>query len=229
MPRPYVVVHNEVSLDGRLDHLNPDLGRFYSLARRWHEDATLVGADTILAMEEELGREVAADDSPQEAAEPAESAESADLPFLVVVDSRGRVERWRELRDQPYWGRSLVLCSERTPAEYRAKLADLDIDAVVAGGERVDLRLALEELNRLYGVQTLRVDSGGSLNGALLRADLVDEVSVLFEPRLVGGETPRSLMRAAAVSGPQEIVELRLMAMEAFADDVVWLRYRVLR
>lgn len=218
--RPYVVLHNETSLDGGLDHLNPDLGRFYSLARRWNEDATLVGADTILAMEEELVQEEAAADSLRE---------PADLPFLVVVDSRGRIERWRELRDQPYWGRSLVLCCERTPSDYRAMLSDLGIGSLVAGEERVDLPLALEELNRLYGIQTLRVDSGGTLNGALLRADLVDEVSVLLEPRLVGGDTPRSLIRATDVSSPEEIVELRLVAMEAFADDVVWLRYRVLR
>ncbi|HZJ02817.1 MAG TPA: RibD family protein [Thermoleophilia bacterium] len=228
MPRPYVVLHNEVSLDGRFDHLNPDLGRFYALARRWREDATLVGADTILAMEDELAQEEAAADSPEEAA--ADSPEeSADLPFLVVVDSRGRIQRWRELRDQPYWGRSLVLCSERTPSDYRTMLADLGIEVVVAGEERVDLVLALEELSRRYDIQTVRVDSGGILNGALLRADLVDEISVLLEPRLVGGDTPRSLFHAADVSSAQELVELRLVAMEAFEDDVVWMRYLVIR
>jgi len=228
VPRPYVVLHNEVSLDGRFDHLNPDLGRFYALARRWREDATLVGADTILAMEDELAQEEAAADSPEEAA--ADSPEeSADLPFLVVVDSRGRIQRWRELRDQPYWGRSLVLCSERTPSDYRTMLADLGIEVVVAGEERVDLVLALEELSRRYDIQTVRVDSGGILNGALLRADLVDEISVLLEPRLVGGDTPRSLFHAADVSSAQELVELRLVAMEAFEDDVVWMRYLVIR
>jgi len=181
VPRPYVVLHNEVSLDGRFDHLNPDLGRFYALARRWREDATLVGADTILAMEDELAQEEAAADSPEE---------SADLPFLVVVDSRGRIQRWRELRDQPYWGRSLVLCSERTPSDYRTMLADLGIEAVVAGEERVDLVLALEELSRRYDIQTVRVDSGGILNGALLRAPIWSTRSAFCWSPAWSGATP---------------------------------------
>ena len=36
----------------------------------------------------------------------------------------------------------------------------------------------------------MRVDSGGALNGALLRAGLVDEISLLVHPVLVG-DAPR--------------------------------------
>ena len=39
--------------------------------------------------------------------------------------------------------------------------------------------------------RNVRVDSGGALNGALLRAGLVDEVSLLVHPRIVGGDGPR--------------------------------------
>jgi 2,5-diamino-6-(ribosylamino)-4(3H)-pyrimidinone 5'-phosphate reductase len=43
---PYVVIHNEMSLDARMDGLDVDLGRFYALARTWREDCTLVGTTT---------------------------------------------------------------------------------------------------------------------------------------------------------------------------------------
>jgi len=36
----------------------------------------------------------------------------------------------------------------------------------------------------------------GRLNGVLFRAGLVDEVSVLVNPCLVGGTSPRSIFRA---------------------------------
>jgi len=45
---PHVVLHVEASLDGRIDHIRPDVGRFYSLAAGFHEDAILTGADTLL-------------------------------------------------------------------------------------------------------------------------------------------------------------------------------------
>ena len=45
---PHVVLHVEASLDGRVDHIAPDVGRFYGLASRFAEDAILTGADTLL-------------------------------------------------------------------------------------------------------------------------------------------------------------------------------------
>ena len=56
-------------------------------------------------------------------------------------------------------------------------LQDLNIDCIIAGHERVDLRQGLEELNARYGIRIIRTDCGGILNGVLLRAGLVDEVS----------------------------------------------------
>jgi len=74
----------------------------------------------------------------------------------------------------------------------------------------------------------VRVDSGGSLSGALLRAGLVHEVSVLLEPLLVGGVSPRAFLRGPDPALSGGAVGLRLTAVERFDDDVVWLRYDVL-
>ena len=52
---PHVVVHNEMSLDARMDGLDVDMGRFYELAGTWREDCTLVGSETLLAGMPELG------------------------------------------------------------------------------------------------------------------------------------------------------------------------------
>ena len=43
--RPHVVAHVAVSLDGATTGFEPDVGRFYELARTWSEDVTLAGAD----------------------------------------------------------------------------------------------------------------------------------------------------------------------------------------
>ena len=45
---PRVVLHLAVSLDGRHDWFTPDVGLYYELVGRWHEDVTLAGADTII-------------------------------------------------------------------------------------------------------------------------------------------------------------------------------------
>ena len=146
--------------------------------------------------------------------------------MLAAVDSRGRLPGLGRLRDQPYWRDVIALCAERTPAAHIELLRASGISAIVAGEERVDLRRALEALADDHGVKTVRVDAGGTLVGTLLRQGLVSEVSVIVEPRLVGGESHRWLVRAPD-AGPADVVALALRELERLDDGALWLRYDV--
>jgi 2,5-diamino-6-(ribosylamino)-4(3H)-pyrimidinone 5'-phosphate reductase len=100
-----------------------------------------------------------------------------------------------------YWRGGVAICSDSTPDDYLQYLAEVGADCIVAGSGKVDMRAALEELNVRYGIQTVRVDSGGTLNGVLLRAGLVDEVSILVHPALVGGTSQRLVWLRYKVAG----------------------------
>ena len=181
---PRVVLHNEMSVDGRMDWLSVNMELYYGLAGRWKADAMLSGSNTLLnAYPAEL---VAGDD--QAPLLHPERDPNDRRQLLVVVDSRGRLRNWHLLRVEPYWRDVLALCSRSTPDTYLDYLRERHVEYIVAGQDRVDLREALKELNARHGVQLVRVDSGGILNGVLLRAGLVDEVSVLVNPSLVGGQ-----------------------------------------
>ena len=52
-----VIIHNAVSIDGRLTGFEADLATYYRLAGMWQEDATLCGSGTILAAPEGRKRE----------------------------------------------------------------------------------------------------------------------------------------------------------------------------
>jgi 2,5-diamino-6-(ribosylamino)-4(3H)-pyrimidinone 5'-phosphate reductase len=221
---PRVLVHVAASLDGRTDFIDVDLGLHYGLAARWQPDCMLTGADTILA---DPGYAPEAGDDLDDGAVVGGAAADDARPRLVVVDSRGRVRNWSALRVAPFWREPAALCSRSTPGEYLRYLGRRGVAAVVAGDDRVDLRAALEQLAGRYGVRRVQVDSGGALHGALLRAGLVDEVSVLVHPALVGGSSPRWWYPAPDLQGPEGAVPLRLADMEKVGDGVVWLRYDV--
>jgi 2,5-diamino-6-(ribosylamino)-4(3H)-pyrimidinone 5'-phosphate reductase len=218
--RPRVVVHSQVSLDGRMDWLPIDPGLYYELAAHWQEDATLAGTDTLLAAVAQFGSE-----SPQESG----SAASPNAPLLVVPDSRGRLRHWETLLSTPYWRGGVALCTKATPQKHIEYLEANGVDHAVVGEDRVDFRAALEHVAERYGTETVRVDSGGTLTGVLLRNDLVDEVSVVLSPYLVGGTTPRSFYRAPDLNTSAGVIALRLSALERLANDAVWLRYEVVR
>jgi len=101
------------------------------------------------------------------------------------------------------------------------------VDRIVAGEERVDLRAALDELAVRHDVAVVRVDSGGTLNGVLLRTGLVHEVSLLVHPELVGGREPALHLPRPRPGGGGPTVALRLTHVERLRDDLVWLRYEV--
>jgi 2,5-diamino-6-(ribosylamino)-4(3H)-pyrimidinone 5'-phosphate reductase len=222
---PRVILHNGVSLDGRMDWGMGDIGLYYELAARWEADAMLSGSNTMLAAYHE--EEVPEEDG--EAYEPPERAADDPRPLLVVVDSRGRFLYWQQIRREPYWRDAVALCSHSTPQTYLDYLQKSHIEYILAGDDRVDLRGALEELSARYQVQIVRVDSGGILNGVLLRAGLVDEVSVLVDPCLVGGTTPRSIFVAPDLTSAEGVIPLRLIHVENVKGDTVWLRYEVLK
>jgi 2,5-diamino-6-(ribosylamino)-4(3H)-pyrimidinone 5'-phosphate reductase len=224
---PHVIVHNEMSLDARMDGLEVDMGRYYALAGRWHEDCTLVGSTTLLSALPALAEaEWAGAPEDAEGPAPRRAEVSSDAPLLAVVDSRGRLPGLARIRRQPYWRDVVSLGSAATPAKHLERLEATNVRYITSGEERIDLRLALEALAERHGVRVVRVDAGGALVGALLRAGLVAEVSVVIEPRLVGGESHRWLVRAPD-AGAGDVVMLSLRKVEQFDDDVLWLRYQV--
>ena len=126
-PRPYVVVHVAVSLDGATGGFEPNVGAFYELGNAFDEDVTLVGADTILAQEEALAG------APR-------PGPTKDAPLLAVVDSRGRVSAWEALRDCGHWSDVVALRSAEAPEG--AVKAPRELDRGRARGSRRRARRA---------------------------------------------------------------------------------------
>lgn len=214
---PEVILHTAVSLDGRVDLFEPDLALFYRLAQSFEEDATLAGSETIL-------RSGAEPDAHDASAKP---PPEKWLPLLVVPDSHGRVRSWATLLSSGYWRAGVALITRSTPNDYRAYLDRVRVSTIVAGTDKVDLTAALLELADRFGVRRVRVDSGGTLNGALLRAGLVTQVSVLLHPVMVGGTSCRSMFRAPDLATPEGLVRLGEPQVEVQPGGVLWLRYPV--
>lgn len=219
---PKVVIFNAVSLDGRIDNFAADIGLFYGLVGRWKEDATLVGSGTALNAPGDIPEETDAD-----IAEAAAAAKSDDGTILVISDSRGQLKTWHHWRKLPYWKRYVSLCSKTTPREHLEYLRKRNIDCIIAGDDRIDYKTALEELNARYGVQTVRVDSGGTLNGILLRAGLVDELSLLIHPALVGDISRKTFFRDHGLTPDDKPLQLELIHSETLNNNIIWLIYKV--
>lgn len=87
----------------------------------------------------------------------------------------------------------------------------------------------MEKLNSKYGIKSIRVDSGGILNGILLRAGLADEVHVLIHPELVGGTKISSIFQAPDLNSLDGVVKLKLIHINKLKEDIIWLKYDIIK
>lgn len=245
--RPRLVVSVTTTIDGRVTVdrsstlLEPDAqqvwrslhtpgaDRLIAERRRWLEErhqprAVLEGSGTFVT--ESAGPPAAL---PAPATDGSELfrhhlPDAGEVRWFVVVDGRGRV-RWTSRGDEST--RLLVLVSAATPAAYLAYLRREAIPYLVAGASRVDLGLALTLLQTRLGLQTVVSEAGGGLNGALLRAGLVDELHVVLLPALLGGrDVPASF--DGPPLGPGDVpLALQLHQVRSTHDGALWLHYAV--
>jgi len=227
---PYVILFNAMSVDGRLDFLETESSiyyLYYELASQWQTDAVLMGSETILKGFNATNGEIRG--NAKEVREKRDKFSPDNRPLLVVPDSKGSVGVWAEVLEMPYIKDVVVLCSKSTPPEYTDFLENNEIEYLVSGKDRVELKEALEELNKNFDVEIVRVDSGGTLNGALLREGLVDEIRLLINPCLIGGITPSSIFQASDLKSVKNVINLELIEMEKMRDDIVHLRYQIIK
>jgi riboflavin biosynthesis pyrimidine reductase len=146
--------------------------------------------------------------------------------WFAVVDGRGRVA-WSHKGDSVT--SLLVVVCRGTPLPYLAHLRRERIPYLVAGDGRVDLAAALVKFREELGAECVVSEAGGGLNGALLRAGLVDEVHVVAVPALVGGLGTPSVVDGVPLDPGSDPVRLRVVDVEVGAHGTVWSHYEVVR
>ncbi len=229
MTRPRVVCHMVASIDGRIvvdgwpDAVSAAVRREYEdVHATYAADGWLCGRVTMepFAKRVRSGPEVAR----EHAGGPREDfvAPGAHASFAFAVDPAGRLA-W-ETNDIA-GDHVVAVLSDRVSDEYLAFLRARAVSYLLAGGREVDLPLALEKIAARFGVRTLMLEGGGRINGGMLRAGLVDEVSLLVAPLVDGRTGTPALFDAEA--GAVALGRLALDRVERRAGDVLWLRYRV--
>jgi riboflavin biosynthesis pyrimidine reductase len=144
--------------------------------------------------------------------------------FAFAIDPRGRLAWESNDIDGDH---VVAILSERVSDEYLAFLRGKGVSYLLAGAHDVGLSVALEKIGARFGVKTLMLEGGGRINGGMMRAGLIDEVSVLVAPIADGRVgTPALFDVDPEDAAPRQ---LALEAVERRANDILWLRYRVER
>lgn len=238
--RPRVICHMMASVDGRIvvDRwpISAEGRRQYEQVHAGYEpDGWICGRVTMepfaggVRPEAEVAREHAGGGAPREDFR----APGAHESFAFAIDASGRLAWESGDIDGDH---VVAILSERVSDEYLAFLRGHGVSYLLAGAREVDLPLALEKIGARFGVRTLLLEGGGRINGGMLRAGLIDEVSLLVAPVADGRVGTPALFDVDSNGDGDgdddgsvgvEPQRLALESTERRADDFVWLRYRV--
>ena len=226
-PRPRVICHMLASVDGRIVTddwpLSPEARRHYELVHASYEaDGWICGRVTMepfatrVRSEAEVARQRAGGAPREDFVAPGDHES-----FAFAIDPGGRLAWASNDIDGDH---VVAILSERVSDEYLAFLRERGVSYLLAGAPEIDLPLALAKIGARFGVRTLMLEGGGGINGSMLRAGLVDEVSLLVAPVADGRVgTPALFDMEVGSAAPRALV---LDAVERRDGGLVWLRYR---
>ena len=199
-----VIVNAAMSADGKIALRGAntlelsdaaDMERVHRL--RAQVDAILVGIGTVLMDDPHLTSRA--------------SGVVTKQPLRVVLDSRGRLPPMARVLDGA--SKTLVFTAKGAGRKWP------NAETVEAGDGRVDLRLALREL-QARGVNTLLVEGGATVIGAFLRAGLVNDLYAYVAPVVVGGGAP-SLVEGPGAEKREHVLKLRLLEAAPQGEGVL--------
>jgi 2,5-diamino-6-(ribosylamino)-4(3H)-pyrimidinone 5'-phosphate reductase len=150
---------------------------------------------------------------------------SAALVYAIAVDGSGKL-RWES--NDMRGDRLVVLTTDKAPSGYLADLRAKSISYLLCGKTEIDFASALRRLHQRFSIREIMLEGGGSINGTLLAAGLVDEISLLICPYADGSPTLPTVFDAPEKLLKKKATALKLMSVKMRPGQVVWLRYKIL-
>lgn len=212
--RPYVFINIATTADGKIDTVERRGAAISSAVDKARVDALRAGADAVM-----VGGHTLLEEDPKLTVKSVElraqrSAQGLPAhPMKVGIVSRATLKADGDFVNAGPARRVVFTTSQTTSAQAQA-LTALGVEVYTLGETEVDLPLALQTLKSL-GVERLMVEGGGTLNFALLKLGLVDELSVYVAPLIFGGiaaptmAAGEGLVRSAAL--PLRLGDVRVV------------------
>lgn len=222
---PKIICHMMSSVNGRIDcAMTSEIDKtdvYYQALDRLHFDAVLEGR-VSRQMHYALPEPFKANDVTPIGKEMYYIAYLAGH-YEIAVDTHGTL-KWPEGASDE---NLLVITDEQCPQAYHDYLKAYGISWIACGKKGIDLRRASEILCEEFGVKRLGVVGGGHINGAFLKAGLLDEVSLM----IAGGIDGRAGMAAVFDRITPADYPPTLLTLEDVErmGNTVWLKYSVVK
>ena len=152
-----------------------------------------------------------------------------DVNF-IIIDSKPHINE-KGVEYLAKWVKTLYLVTtnKQHPA-YNLRHKDPNIEIVEFENE-VNLPELLRRMKEQYSAEKITIQSGGTLNSAWIREGLIDKVSIVIAPCLIGGSNTQSLIGGESLHTEEDLRKmkaLKLIKCDVLDDSYIHVQYEVI-
>ena len=231
MSKPYIICHMVTSIDGKVtgDFLSrPECEKatdvYYELNRKYNKNGASGFICGRVTMESSFTGGWYPDLTKYKPNENKGNFIPDNLSgfYAVSFDPKGKLG-WKSnkiIDEDPGYGDAQIIevLTEQAGGRYLAYLQSMEIPYIFAGETEIDVKIALEKLKILIGINSILLEGGSIVNGYFQRADAIDELSLVVAPIIAYADDKPLFMNSTA-SG------FELKKVKQY-DDVVWMNYK---
>ena len=107
---------------------------------------------------------------------------------------------------------------------------DANLEIIYYDNE-IDFKDLFDKLKQDYGIESITIQTGGTLNAIFLRNKLIDRISIVVAPVLIGGKDTASLIDGKSLSISDELKQikgLKLIESKQLNNSYLHLQYDVI-
>ncbi|MCQ2376638.1 MAG: dihydrofolate reductase family protein [Methanocorpusculum sp.] len=215
MERPHVLMISEITADGKLT-LGKGVSSKVLMKYMSHEaevmlhqtraeyDAIMVGSNTIKIDNSNLTVRLAEGKSPLRVIPNASADLSPDSNVFNVQNAP-----------------TVLAVTKKAPEERLKLFREKGVSVVFAGEETIDFPRLMDILVREFGVKSLIIEGGPTLNWFMLHHRLVDEIRLIHMPFIVGGEDTPSLVGGKRLGSENDMIKLDLTGTRMAGENLI--------
>src|SRR5882762_5261920 len=222
---PFVFLNLAMSADGKIASANraiPNFGskrdKAHMMELRTEADAVMSGARTVDLNAVTLG-------PGSEKYRRARIRKGlAEYNLRVIVSGSGSIDADAEIfrhRFSPI----VILTTRSVPRRRLESLERTGAEVKMFGNKQLDFVAAFRWLREKRNVKRLLCEGTGELNGALFRADLVNEIHLTISPQIVGGRSAPTIADGPDAPRLADARQFKLISSKRI-DDEMFLVFR---
>ena len=231
---PKIICHMIASVDGRLypDRWTPgpenaDISASYeSAADSFNAAGWIVGRTTMAEYAASISQKAPALLRNDGKVPEVFVGDRQDRPLAIVFDPKGKLHY--EESGLPTGEHLVAVLSPKVCEAYLEELRQVGVSYVFED-EQHPIAGALQQIEKNFNAPVLLLEGGGIINGAFLKAGLIDELSFLIYPAIDGLAGVSSIVSWPGKEGekPADSQKLEFISSTTLAGGIVWLRYAV--